>query len=448
MSANIDAPLSTAVESLADSPPAVRDDTSTEKARASVSLAPQRQIDRYSSDNILTGGQTYRYDFWWRKYRDVKMAITQTVSAALWSPPDIVATNDYTENPEFEALDKFIVDLITRDLDALQYQDLGGVLFDTLTTARVCGYSVAEPVFERVGTRPRVLRAIKTKPSWNFEPIVDNYDNLIKLRHTPTGEEFDIEDFAYGVWPYIHAGSHLGISDLEAIACDLERLDAITQSILGNADRNANKVVLHYYNALDRSKEESARVNGEVAGAFNGTNNAVLHIPASEDVDKKFNKQDEFDILEQRGNDEMLTQLAAQEAELKKEIKRYLGLPDDLGSTTAPNGSWAKAKEEMNMFVLQAAKGQDWIAGWMNSEILPKMVSAEFPNLPESYSCPEFVFPEVEEKFANDTADFVGKVRGMGLYSPDDKAANEWMRTLLKGPPPSAQIAPPTEEVE
>jgi hypothetical protein len=375
------------------------------------------------------------------------MAIHKTVSASLWSPPDIVATNDYSETPEFEALDKFIVEMLTKDLEHLQYQGLMKTLADTLTSARVCGYTVAEPVFEPVGSRKSVLRAIKTKPSWNFEPIVDKWDNLIKLRHLPTGDEFLIEDFAYGVWPYVHAGSHLGISDLECLACDLERLDAITQSILGNADRNANKVVLHFYNALERSKDESKRVNAEIDGAFNATNGGVLHVAGSEDKDKKFIRQDHFEILEQRGNDEMLTKLSEQEAELKKEIKRALGLPDDLGSTTSPNGSWAKAKEEMNMFVLEAAKGQTWVADWMNTQIIPKMVKAEFPNLPENYSCPEFTFPEVEEKFALDTAQFVSMVRNMGIYSPDDAAANTWMVDLLKGPPPSAKIEE-TKEAE
>ncbi len=426
-----------------------RNRANMERARTTITMGPQLFTNLEGPNDIKIGSQTRKYDRLARSDNSVYLPLRTILSAAFWIEGALQRRNDYSEHPEFEIIDDTIIQFIEQTFEAFSYQSFRKSLEDVVYSAMVCGFSVAEKLWESIDGR-WVLRALKSHPSWNFEPEVDEWSNLQGIFHSQTGETFHPGAFVWAVWPRIHAGNWLGQSELEAIRHDVLLLEKLEKAQAINTDQTVKKAVVHTYNAV-RSPEEQDISNKAIDNALLGNKNGIVHLPATQDINLKLAASDEIEILQDRTAPEALKQTSKIIDESKKEISRALGLPDDLGMTTATSGSWAKAQTVFNLFISRAEEVQRFVVDVVNRDIISDIIRFNFDTLPDGYKCPFWEYPELEETVSLDKADFIGKLVTSGVIDLNDSNDNEWARKVVDAPPPVADDTdsePDTDEAE
>lgn len=422
--------------------------TNVERARTSYSILPQWYTTRDGLADIRVGADVRKYDKLARTHRDVAMAIRTIVSAAFWVEGKVEAQNDYTTNPEFEAIDDTLLDLINRTLDNFAYQSYAGTIEDLLYSAKVCGFTVAEKVWEKENGE-NILAAIKTLPSWDFNPVVDEWRNLVCLFYYPVAEYFHPGAFVFGVWPRLHAGNYLGMSDLESVRHDILLLEKKEEALAKTVRGLSTRPLVHTFDPLSGTEAEALMRKRVIAEGVSGKSDGVIHlIGTSKNEKNEWQPEETLEVLDDRTGFEALKALAMTIAESKKEIKRALGLPDDLGSSTVNSGSWAKASQVFDIFVSSAESAQRWIAALINSQIISDIIQYNYPDLPKGYKRPKWVFPEIQEAYSKDKAVFITTLVEKGvldLHAPEDV---KYARDFLGLPVASSETieTPPTPQ--
>ena len=407
-----------------------------ERARTTITMGPQLFTNRDGPNDIVVGSQTRKYDKLARSDSTVAVPMRTTLAAAFWVDGLLMRRNDYSVFPQFEAIDDMIISFIEDTFEAFSYQSFRASLMELVDSARKCGFSVSEKLWESIAGR-WVLRALKSHPSWNFEPEVDEWSNLQGIFHSQTGETFHPGAFVWAVWPRLHAGNWLGESELESIRHDVLLLEKLEKAQAINSDQMAKKAAVHTFIG-NRDDDEQTTVNNAIDNALVGNRNAIVHLVGQQNPDFTLGVLDKIDILEDRSAPESLKQTAKIISEEKKEITRALGVPDDLGMTTAASGSWAKSQTEFSLFISRAEEIQRFAVDIVNRDIIADMIRFNFDTLPDGYKCPFWEYPELEETVSLDKADFIGKLVDSGVIDLNDSNDSEWARKVVDAPPPVA----------
>jgi hypothetical protein len=403
-----------------------------ERGRVTIGSWNTWQIDRAGLFDITTGADTIKY---WRlgsTHRDVWSAIRMTTMGSHWVQPIIQACNDYDRYPQYEAIDKRIVAFLQDAIADMLFQSFEASRQDLMDWGKICGFAVGEPIWQVIDGH-QVIRAIKTYPSYDFTPIIDEYHNLNAVYHYPTGACYDPGAFIWAAWPRIVGSSWLGMSELRAIRADLLIIERMEEARVKNGTALSRLPVLVAYNPL-MAEPEIAQFKQGIQNALNGKGDGIVFAPGRMDENGKFNPQATINLVGSRASVEAMRVLDLSISEGLRGIKRHLGMLDDLGATTVLGGSRAKAETQFNLTIARFEEGQRWDIDVVNRQVLRPLIEFNYPTLPLNYRYPRFVAPEIQEEFSTSKAEFVQTLYATGALTQDaDDTA--WARKFLGLPP-------------
>jgi hypothetical protein len=363
----------------------------------------------------------------------VNTPLNALLIGTFWGGYTIQSVNDYERYPEFEELDDQLITMINDQIYDMSYETFDNTLKAILWDGMNFGFPMAEMVFDQKGGL-NVVEAIKTKPPFNFNLWANEVDDLEKTEHTPTSTMIDKEQlpkFVTGAYPFLRDGNHYGTSIVKSIAFDVELLEILEEAQTRGIKMLTIRPIIHWEKNKDRTQEEINIIRNAI---FNVESASVVSlpmdlIPGAEDGG--FVKADEIEVLDDRASPEGVALINEVIDMLQKRITRNLGLPDDLGFTSSGVGSFAKAKEEMDMFLAFVNRNQQYIKDIVNSQIIPAMVQYNFSSFPDKYRLPNLVFESIEENHMEKMASTVQSLIQSGVIKPDEP----WIRELLDVPP-------------
>lgn len=385
---------------------------------------------QFDSDKqfIQYGFQLEQLDCLARSSATVQACEFAVESAVFWTFWRIDPANDYEAHPEYESVDKRNIELINNFFDSLGYQSFTATIKDIWRSAYRLGFSVAEKIWvpQKSGWR---LLAIKTHPSYEFQPVTDWYNNLESIFHYPSGLYFNPRKFIYAVWPRVVGGNWLGQGMVESIVRELRVIDELTKQRASNAALSALRVLLHYYDSVGRSADEIARVNKLIDEAQSGS---IVHIPAQTDLaGQTFIEQDHIVTFEDRSGSKAFDDIARIIEDSKKDIKRLYGIGDDLGQVTLPSGSYARAKVGFDLFLAHVNNSREWIAEIVNRQIIPDILAfnrAYAGGIGDPlYRPPKFTWPELDEDVMARQTEAITQQISAGIIKADEP----WIRAQL-----------------
>jgi hypothetical protein len=346
-----------------------------------------------------------------------------------WGTWSIEGVNDYDRYPEFEELDQQLITMINDQIYDMEYETFENTLKALAQNSMTYGFTIAEMNFaQRDGLY--VIESIKTKPSFNFNIWVNQVDDIERLQHTPSGtyiERVKLEKFIIGTYPYLRDGNHYGTSILKSIAFDVDLLEIMEEAQTRGVKMLTIRPVVHWEKDKDRTKEEIAKIR---AAIFNIESASVISLPMDlipGNEEAGLQKSDEIQVLEDRASSDGVALINDIIDMLQKRITRNLGMPDDLGFTSAGVGSFAKAKEEMDMFLAYVIRNQQYIKDVVNRQIIPPMVKYNFSSFPDKYRLPQFIFESIEEDHMGAVASSVDTLIKSGVIESDE----QWIRPML-----------------
>jgi len=387
-----------------------------------------------------SGSSTKKYGYT-ALHPSVQPALKFLVEAPFWVDWDFHAQNDYEEFPQYESLDDDIIELLRRQVDSMEFETFTNSIKSIWKDALIYGFSVAELVYGWDG-RFNMVEAIKTHSPFLFDLYTDAGNNLDQLHYSLGGvtiEKETLPKFVITTYPFIEHGRHYGSSILKSIYFDVKVIEILEQSYTEGSRRLSIKPMLHHWIAENLSKEDKEATEKAL---FDIDNGCVVSLPAMQDVDGKLVEQHRITVLEDRANWEGVRNIKDMLDILYKRVNRSLGLPDDLGFSTANVGSLAKAREEMNLYTQTIVNNQYFIESFANRQIVRAMVRYNYPGAIEdgNYKLPLFQFGSVEEEY--DTAIVQNMIDMINAGILDRNGDRDYIRNTLGLP------AAPTEIIE
>jgi hypothetical protein len=376
----------------------------------------------------------------------VQPALKFLIDGPFWSEYHIIGDNDYDKFPGFEGIDEVLIALIEYQIKKLQYETFVNTLKAIWKDSIVYGFSVSEMSFRYDG-RYVCIDTIKPHlPPW-FEIYKDPGNNLAQIRYTPLGltiEKDLLEKFLVVTYPSLVHGNFYGRSILQSIYFDIKVVELLEQAYAEGCRRLSIRALVHEYAGDKLADEEKEAVEQAL---YDIDNAAVVTLPGLIGEEGELISKHKIYLLEDRASSEGIGITKNLLDILYARINRCLLLPDDLGFANAKVGSWAKAKEEMDMYTLQITVHQDFIESFINRRIIPTMIRYNYPSYLSNpdYNLPVFKFGSVEEEYDLAKLEMVTSLKDIGaLRFPQDLPI---VRGWFNLPPlPEEDLTQPTEE--
>lgn len=372
----------------------------------------------------------------------VQDALDRIMSGVFWPEMGLSPVNDYTKNPDFEALDQQITARIEQLFAGLKNETFINVLKSLLRNAMIYGYSVAEMTWDKDAEGKWTLQSIKPKPSWNFSFEVEGNDELKTLIYEGDGQRIegeDISNFVIGVWPYLEHGNYFGTSVINAVSYEIDQLEALKRLRLqGSSQSVKRKMVIHYL-PREKSNTELSKQTAQLKAFASDAD--MIQLPATTDADGKLIEQYKIHILEDQPSHTALEQITLAIDGLTLDIKRGLGIPDNIGSTSVSVSSFAKdSSVEYDIFAATIGGVVQWVEDLVNRQIIPAILKYDFPALPAGYKAPVWKVAEKEEKYQKEIVEYYAGAIDAGIVDATEPLVQEQMRNNLGLPPaPKAQ---------
>ncbi len=330
----------------------------------------------------------------------VKSALRILEDATFWVDAKVKADpdNDYDEFPHHELRDEILVKLYTKQLKGIRKpQSFRDTMKAQLMASMGLGYGVAEPVWE---ARRGIwwIKTLKNKPTWDFHPWIDEFDNLFAIYHFPTGLLLHPDRMMFTVWPYIHMGNFLGIPEIESIRQNVELL---------NKNKEARNKFIHklgilpLVHAMDTNKmddEEIARRKGEVNKL---ESMSVLHTSATRNVDTgKLQPDSELSTVPTQTNGPLLSLMSEAISSEDVATLHALGIPNGVGLNGITAATFASSRVNFDAFLARPDNGQKWIAHNVEEQIFVPITRFNYPSwlADPDYNIPRYVFEAVDEE--------------------------------------------------
>lgn len=386
----------------------------------------ESSYDPYSTQ---TGQTTYKYGTI-AIHPTVAPALKFLVDGAFWSTYSIHPVNDYEKYPGYENIDKAIIDLINYQIENLNYESFTNTLKSIWYDSLVYGFSIAEMNFKFDGNY-NCIDNIKPHSPFNFDLYSDKGNNLSRIYYKLNGTFIEgalLEKFILTTYPYVTHGSHYGTSILQSIYFDVKMIEILEQAYSNGVRSLAIKSIEHHFIGDNLSSQELEDVQNSL---FNLESSSLISLPATQNSNGDMIKQHDIKVMEDRASAEGTKLIKDLLSILYKRVNRSLGLPDDLGFSNTNVGSFAKAKEEMNLYTQTIVNNQEFIANFVNKKIIPYMVKYNYPSLcsTKEYKLPKFVFDTVEEDALAVNIDNIVKLIEVGVLTPTNDS--EYIRDTL-----------------
>lgn len=359
----------------------------------------------------------------------VKMAIDLRLAGVMSSGHSFKPQNDYDKYPQFEFLDLEILDSINNQLAWLP-QTFDSILKELHYSSIVYGWTIAEMSFDYY--REWCISRFKVLPSFQFDIWTDGFNEIERLFHLQTGvwvEDDHLKKFVIGTYPFDILANKYGRSELQPIFNDVKLIEILEQYRAKAIQALCVKPIIYYYNP---QKDDSLISAGQNAVAQLESFSVIpfpLRINPS-DPNAELIKDDLVEVMEDRASADGLAAVENAINQIQKRILNALGIPDDLGFTSTPAGSYAKSQTELDIFNSKLMTDQDYIEGIINEQLVPSLVEYNYRALPDNYKCPKFQFNTVEDDTKETLVDSLIKLIKAGIIQPTEK----WIRDLLEIP--------------
>ena len=368
---------------------------------------------------VRSGSETRKY--WEIKVHPVvKIGLDFIKIGTFWPGFDIHPGNDYTidKGKVHEDFDKEVIEEIKNQIDTWKLDSFKNNLESLLDNALTSGFvGAAEKLFEQADDGHTKMWGIRTHTPFEFELYTDPYTNLNKFQWLGSGQFVvgdELTKFVTAPWPYLSNGNHYGVSELQSILHDVKALEIIEEAEIRGIQALTVRPIIHWYLANATNQDELALVREALQKS---DMLATVSLPSDgafrENALGELQKNHLFEVLEDRASHDGVELIRDVIDMLQKRILRNMGIPDDLGFSTSTVGSYAKAKEEMNMFLARLKRYQEWVENLVNKQILPDMITPNF-ELPEGYRLPQFRFNQVEEDKLQTMSDTLMKLYDSG----------------------------------
>ncbi len=395
--------------------------TKDEKAIRSTALFAQPLIP-YEPLDVQTGADTLKYSETARN-PVVKTALDIIINGALQLRGNVMPMNDYDLHPAFEDIDDTVVKMINSQIERLNYVDWETVQRSLLYNAMVFGFAVAEKNFDKKGLIYRI-KEIKTKPSFNFEVYVNEFDEIESLNYFEVTQEryLDPRKFIVSPFPVLKEGNYYGVSELQSIRHDVKVMELLERKRAEGVSSLMVKPIIHKYINTGRSKDDTAAAHDSI-DKFDES--SVIHLPADRNESGDFVPGDMLEVLPNRSEPDVVEDMAGIIVQHEKKINRALGIPDDMGISTTTSGSFAKARVENNIFNLKLLECQQWLENTINSQIFPDMVKFNFKYLPDEYRLPQWKYTHPDDDINLQKAEYFALLITNGIIPADSPHIKE-----------------------
>ena len=267
------------------------------------------------------------------------------------------------------------------------------------------------------------LVALNVKDPFEFIFEVDATDRLWRIWFLPLGmpiHQPEIQKLVIGTWPYLKEDHYYGVSDLLSIERPLKAVLALEEAIATISSRTASRKALHYFDPAHRNQDEAVKAQSAILDLDNQSviSLEMSHVPKA--AGTEIVKKDIIEILDEQIAGDSLSGLNDLYIELKKEINRALGVPDDIGFSTTDAGSYAKSQTEFNVPLARANQSREYIASVINRQVIPDMIKYNYPNLPAEYKLPAFVWGGAEDEMDPVDDEQIRKDYELGLLTLEE----------------------------
>ena len=416
---------------------------------------PKDYVDLQALTKLGQIEKLQKFDHIARTNPIVKRAIRMVHNATFWVKGVVKASpdNDYREYPEHAKIDKGLVSLIKKILKSFNHAYIGfdDCLKDMFYFGFVCGYAIAEKIWTQkdmwvtINGKSElmpiwVLSAIKPKNSWDFHPWVDDKGDLVAVFHRPSGQFLHPRRFIYGVWPFVHGGNYLGISEIEGIYEEVF-LNQIHKKALTTITHKSSILPLTLEYNRNGNKKEREKV---IHAVKNIENNTAIAFPATKSQDGELQSDYKLGVTKDLASANLINQMKLLEEQSAKDITRTLGPTDQLGMTNVSSGSYAKAKTEFNSFMARPESAQNWCENLVNDQLIRDIIEFNFPELLEleNYNTPVYAFDILDEEVGKLVSDRVIAEKRAGIIS------RERSQEVLEHPPEVIEIEPENDDID
>ena len=319
----------------------------TEKpaGRPSIAVIPKGALTGNPDILMHTGGEFAQFPGNLSSRRAVmgiyeKMMLDDRISQVMSVVNSSVRTLEwYVESEDTDA-----ADFVRENLRSL---DIGRFI-GNLLSARVYGFAVFEEVWKNENGRYRIIDE-RLLPARKVEFVADEFAQLVTVKYDSV--EYPVEWFHVFTYPDIRPDSyHYGTSDLKKIYREWYTKDVLKRYRNLGLENYAFPIVVVTFdeNRYRPGTPEWDALQAMVEGI---KDDARLTLPgALSPIDGSLMPGVEVKFLEPRYADGGFEALEKAIGSEDKAIARNLGLPDDLGFTDTPAGSYAKARQEFDMF--------------------------------------------------------------------------------------------------
>jgi hypothetical protein len=395
---------------------------------------------------LQTGSESYKYGLT-AIHPAAQPAVKFMAEGPFWSDWYFHEINDYERYPEYEEVDKRVINLINYQIDQFQYETFENTIKSIWKDAFIYGYSVSEINYIFDGNYT-IIDTIKTHSPFNFEFYTDQGNNLAQIYYILTGtfiEQETLPKFLVVTYPYIEHGKFFGTSMLQSIYFDVKLIEVLEESYAEGTRRLAIRPIIHHFMGEDMSNSDLQIMRSRL---YNLDSGALVSLPAEQKEDGTLNPLHDIKVMDDRASADGTSLIKDLLDILYKRVNRSLGLPDDLGFSNAQIGSFAKAKEEMNLYTQSIVNNQTFIEGFVNRHIIPSMIRYNFPSLlsERTYKLPVFRFGSVEEEY--DTATIQNMLELVEAGILDKKHDLEYIREKLGLPAAPPEMLAEPEMVE
>lgn len=388
---------------------------------ASTFLAVNQPIN-WDPLQIVNGVQTKRY-IPLAKHPIVKNALDTLLSHAFGTQFRFRTANNYKLYPGFQDIDKLIIKNIEKMLKEMRYEGFEHVLRSSLRNAMIFGYSISEVNYAPTADNLINILSIKPKPPFNFSFYIDAFDNLESLFYYPFGWYLDPRKFLIGTWPLLEFGNFFGTSELQSVMTDVMLLERLEKARADGVTRLLVKPIIHEYQGNNRSNKESWQIMDMVDNIQSGQ---ALHFQVDY-VGENASKMvwDTLTVLDPRSDPAALVHTTEIINQMEKRITRTIGVTDDIGQTSSPTGSYARASIHYDSFRSKVHFIQKWICELVNQQLIKPWLEINYPNLPMGYESPYYWADAVNADEALTRMDAVVKGISVGLLRPDEPEIRE-----------------------
>lgn len=370
----------------------------------------------------------------------VKGSMDITEIGTWWTGYDIVPQNDYKRYPHFRPIDDWFKDLFQWNIDSLNRSDdtpegFDGSCMGIQRNSLEYGFQVAEMMPYYTG-RSHCLRSITTKypPSFDFyynqAGLLDKFTYsgiggyTERYRHNAEGKN-ELINYVITTFPYVRNDNYYGISELASIRMDVSALELLEQLEMKGVKAITFKPIIHYYddNKSTPSSRETVHTKVTMIDGIAVISVPMEHVSEGETRGGVEIYKHVFKVMDNRTDPSGVAMIKDIIDRLQKRIMRALGVPDDLGFSSAGHGSYAKAKEEMSLFLSRVIRYQRFIEKFVNKSILGALITWNWTKLPDYYRPPAFKFRQLEENVMATMAVILLQLHQAGLLKAQDLQA-------------------------